>query len=373
MSPAEPPTAAPLEPSLRFLAGGGAATQLILDRDWSDHPLGPPQDWPSALKTALSLVLNSPESMILAWGEKDLWFFFNETYFPLLGPRLGWAMGSAFIEVWADGWEQAKPIIDEAFAGRSRRFIDLPWKLAADRGLADTWWTFSYSRVLNAEGGIDGLFIFTNETTSRVLADAARLQAEDHNAILAAETTHRLKNTLAMVQAIGRQSLKGLDRDRIQVFEDRLMALGAAHSALTEQNWQSADLSVLVSNALANVLPGESFSLNGPAFSVSDRSAQSITMLMHEMATNALKHGAASTPNGRVEIDWRLDGDHVVLNWREVGGPAAEPPARRGFGSKLIERGLFGTGGADVRYTPQGLLATFTACADRLAPGSQPS
>lgn len=161
MSSENPPTAQPLEPALRFLAGGGAATRLILDRDWSDHPLGPPQDWPPALKTALSLVLNSPESMILAWGEQDLWFFFNETYFPLLGPRLDWAMGSAFIEVWADGWEQAKPIIDEAFAGRSRRFVDLPWKLDTDRGVSDTWWTFSYSRVLNAEGGIDGLFILS--------------------------------------------------------------------------------------------------------------------------------------------------------------------------------------------------------------------
>ncbi len=370
MSPAEPLTAAPLEPSLRFLAGGGAATQLILDRDWSDHPLGPPQDWPPALKTALSLVLNSPESMILAWGEADLWFFFNETYFPLLGPRLDWAMGSAFIDVWADAWEQAKPIIDEAFAGRSRRFIDLPWKLDTDRGVADTWWTFSYSRVLNAEGGVDGLFIFTNETTDRVLSDAARLQAEDHNAILAAETTHRLKNTLAMVQAIARQSLKGLDRERVRAFEDRLLALAAAHTALTQQNWQSADLSTLISNALGNVMEKEYFRLDGPAHSVSDRAAQSITMLIHEMATNAVKYGAASTLQGRIEIDWRVDGDDLILTWREVGGPPAAPPARRGFGSKLIERGLFGTGGADLHYTDQGLIAFFSARTESLAPAS---
>ena len=162
---------------LPFLAGGGEAARMIAERDWSGHPLGAPETWPESLRTALSLVLNSPESMILAWGP-DLHFFFNDTYFPLLGPRLSWAMGERFDRVWADGWDQAKPIIDEAFAGRSRRFEDLPWKLATDRGEADTWWSFSYSRVLDGEGRIAGLFIFTNETTKRVQAEARRQEVE---------------------------------------------------------------------------------------------------------------------------------------------------------------------------------------------------
>ncbi|WP_447414923.1 hypothetical protein, partial [Clostridium perfringens] len=90
-----------------------------------------------------------------------LHFFFNETYCPLLGPRVEWAMGAPFTEVWADAWDQAKPIIDDAFAGRSMRFTDLPWKLDTDRGAADTWWSFSYSRILDDRGEIAGLFIFT--------------------------------------------------------------------------------------------------------------------------------------------------------------------------------------------------------------------
>lgn len=159
--------------SLGFLAGGGEATRLILARDWTGHSLGRPETWPEGLKVALSLLLNSPESMILAWGRDELTFFFNDTYIPLLGPRRDWAMGTPFKEVWSDAWEQAKPIIDDAFAGQSQRFNDLPWKLDTDRGVADTWFTFSYSRVLDAEGGIAGLFVFTNETTARVLADAA--------------------------------------------------------------------------------------------------------------------------------------------------------------------------------------------------------
>jgi PAS domain S-box-containing protein len=162
-----------------FLAGGGEAARLIRERDWSDHPLGPPETWSSEFRTALSLVLNSPESMILAWGP-DLHFFFNDTYSRLLGPRLAWATGERFDRVWADAWEQAQPIIADAFAGRTRRFEDLPWKLDTDRGAAQTWFTFSYSRVLDADGGIAGLFIFTNETTQRVVADAALKESQDN-------------------------------------------------------------------------------------------------------------------------------------------------------------------------------------------------
>ena len=160
------------DPATAFLDGGRRAAELIRARDWSGHPLGLPAHWPSALKTALSLVVNSPESMILCWGP-ELTFFFNDTYFPLLGPRLDWAMGARFDEVWADALDQAMPIVRAAFAGYSRRFTNLPWKLDTDRGVADTWWSFSYSRVLDEKGEVAGLFILTTETTERVLADRA--------------------------------------------------------------------------------------------------------------------------------------------------------------------------------------------------------
>ncbi|TNC11377.1 response regulator [Methylobacterium terricola] len=183
---------------LPFLAGGGRAAEMIRARDWSGHPLGGPETWPEALRTALSLVLNSPESMILAWGP-ELHFFFNETYFPLLGPRLGWAMGERFDKVWADGWEQAKPIIDDALAGRSRRFVDLPWKLGTDRGEAETWWTFSYSRVLDGAGHVAGLFILTNETTAQVTATRLLRESE----AVARENIQRVQLALSAGAIIG--------------------------------------------------------------------------------------------------------------------------------------------------------------------------
>ena len=177
MTIANPPS---IPPSAPFLRGGGEAARLILDKDWSRHPLGPPQTWPEGLQTALSLVLNSPESMILAWGP-ELHFFFNETYFPLLGPRVAWAMGERFDKVWADGLEQALPIIEEAMAGRPKRFVNLPWKLATDRGPEDTWWTFSYSRILDRDGNPAGLFIVTNETTDTVAGEAERRATDTRN------------------------------------------------------------------------------------------------------------------------------------------------------------------------------------------------
>ncbi len=250
-------TPASLPAGLQFLAGGGEASRLIVDRDWSNHPLGPPEGWPDILKSTLSTVLNSPESMILAWGREELTFFFNETYFPLLGPRLPWSMGAPFRDVWADAWTQAKPIIDDAFEGKSQRFTDLPWKLATDRGPADTWFTFSYSRILDAEGEVAGLFILTNETTDRVLGDAALRQSEERlrlviegakdHVIVTVDTggiiTSWSAGATAVLgwsgdEAVGQSiSMIFTDEDRASGADVRELAAAARDGSATDERW----------------------------------------------------------------------------------------------------------------------------------------
>ena len=219
----------------RFLDGGGRAAEMIRARDWTGHPLGAPAGWPEGLKTALSLVVNSPESMILCWGPA-LTFFFNDTYIPLLGPRLDWAMGARFDEVWQDALAQARPIVDEAFAGRSRRFTDLPWTLDTDRGAAETWWSFSYSRVLDADGQVAGLFILTTETTGRVVADAAL--EESRLELDAALTELRALNGSLEAQVAQRTA----ERDRMwQHSPDLMLFLDAGTRRIQQANpaWAS--------------------------------------------------------------------------------------------------------------------------------------
>ncbi|MCJ2020385.1 ATP-binding protein [Methylobacterium sp. E-065] len=228
---------------LAFLAGGGEAARMIRARDWSGHPLGPPDSWQPEFRAALSLVLNSPESMILAWGP-DLHFFFNDTYFPLLGPRLPWAMGARFDAVWADAWDQAKPIIEAALAGRPERFVDLPWQLDTDRGARETWWSFSYSRVLDAAGDVVGLFILTSETTGRVLADTALTESR---AQLEAALTElgRLNANLAQQVAdrtADRNALWTLSTDMMlrTAFDGTMLAVNPAWTEVL--GWQADEL-----------------------------------------------------------------------------------------------------------------------------------
>lgn len=470
---------------LAFLAGGGEAARMIRERDWTGHPLGPPETWPEAFRSALSLILNSPESMILAWGQPDLYFFFNETYFPLLGPRLSWAMGERFDTVWADAWAQAKPIIDDAFAGRSKRFIDLPWKLDTDRGARDTWWTFSYSRVLDGQGEIAGLFIFTNETTREVLGNAALRRSEErfraitnatadaiyrmnadwtemqaldgrgilesqdapmvrwreayllpedlplvqavideavrtkglfqlehrvrqadgaigwtlsraipilddggtitewfgtasdvserhrsdaHMRLMINELNHRVKNNLAIVQAIGAQTMRSTDdmRDARTRFTSRVVALARTNDLITGERGVSASLREVVRLALApHNAEADRLEISGPEMVPSSKLALALSLALHELATNATKYGAWSNETGIVSVSWEVaedaHGDPLFrLSWQERNGPPVSAPERRGFGSRLIERVLAAEvdGTVQMAFHPQGLHCT---------------
>ena len=188
---------------------------------------------------------------------------------------------------------------------------------------------------------------------------AARLQS-----ILIGELHHRVKNTLAIVSAIVSQSLRtadDLDAATTSITH-RLQALGTAHDLLLREGWSTASLRSLVATAIEAFQTGDiaRFDLEGPNVSVSSGAALAISMVLHELCTNAIKYGALSVPDGRVKIAWAVDDatDRFRLTWSESGGPTVIAPRRPSFGSRLIERSLPGqlAGEARLRFEPTGVV-----------------
>ncbi len=207
---------------------------------------------------------------------------------------------------------------------------------------------------------------FTRAMADRTHAALAKVMAEDEQRVLHQELSHRLKNTLAMVQAIATQTLRGVtERGAVDTFKQRLAALGRAHDVLLERSWASARIRAVVDGALAPHADPSRLAVGGPDLSLGPKAVLSITLLLHELATNAIKYGSLSAEGGRVTVGWMVDradlSPSLVLTWTERGGPAAVESSRRGFGSRLIAMGLSGTGGATLRYNHAGFEAEFSA------------
>ena len=212
----------------------------------------------------------------------------------------------------------------------------------------------------------DETLAFLRNVVDRVEVGVARLQAEADQRVLNQELSHRMKNSFAMVQAIASQTLRHVpDRGPVEAFIQRLHALSAAHDVLLQKNWAAAMLGSIVTNVLTPLVPADRVHIEGPALDLAPRATLSVSLLLHELTTNALKHGSLLESAGRVRVTWHVtdpDGSaELVLDWKESDGPPVSQPTHRGFGSRLIRAGLAGTGGVDVRYLFEGLEARFTA------------
>jgi two-component sensor histidine kinase len=215
---------------------------------------------------------------------------------------------------------------------------------------------------------------FLRSVADRLEAGVARHRSEEQQRIVNGEIAHRLKNTLTMVQAIASQTLRSAtDRESVYAFERRLMALSAAHDALLQNSWAQADLASIATNAIEAIGFMDRVSMNGPSVALGAQAALSLSLILHELLTNACKYGALKGDSGKVSLTWEIksDGDDagLMIKWRERGGPLVIPPARRGFGSKLISIGLVGTGGVDIRYDPEGFEADLRAPIRHLGKG----
>jgi PAS domain S-box-containing protein len=199
-----------------------------------------------------------------------------------------------------------------------------------------------------------------------------RKRAETHLRLLVNELNHRVKNSLTTIQAIAAQSFNASRSlaEAQEAFTSRIIALAEAHDLLTRENWEGAELHEIASRLAVLHGGAARFELVGPAIRLSPRTALSLSMALHELATNAVKYGALSVSEGRIVIQWDLApgpaAERLDLTWTEHDGPPVKPPTQRGFGSRLIERGLAAelSGEASIQFEPAGVVCNIRALLD---------
>ncbi len=223
----------------------------------------------------------------------------------------------------------------------------------------------SYSPVRDHDGTMFAGKLIARDVTERV-------RAERHTEMMMAELNHRVKNTLATVQAIAQQTIAtapDLPTFR-ESFLSRLLALSHTHNLLARDAWLGAPLSGLVNNELAPYRPDDARAndarvcLQGDELILPPKHALALSMALHELATNAGKYGSLSVPEGRVSVTWttHMEGHRprLQLQWMETGGPAVVPPTRRGFGTRLINEGVPYEldGEVTLEFPPSGVTCT---------------
>lgn len=204
-----------------------------------------------------------------------------------------------------------------------------------------------------------------------------RKAAEAHGDLLTKEMSHRVKNTLATVQSIVAQSLRGADvsADVAATIAQRLQALAGAHDVLTTHGWEEAHLAEIVATATApfDTSATERIHFGGDEVRISSRAATAVALALHELATNAVKYGALSNDTGVVTINWHIYGSDLELVWREIDGPIVDQPTRRGFGTRMIEKALSTSvqGTAAIEYRPTGVLFKIRTSLENLVEASR--
>ena len=226
------------------------------------------------------------------------------------------------------------------------------------------WATLFISPVRDSGGRIVQCFAsFADVTKHKQEAERLRFLMDELN--------HRTQNTLATVLAIARQTLHGVaDKDVVDAFEARILALAKAHSLMGHGNWEGVGLAKVIEEILEpfglHDRQVARFTVDGDEVQLRTKTALTLALVLNELATNASKHGALSNgATGHVDIAWQVtptsQGNRLRLRWQESGGPPVAPPARKGFGSRLIERGLASEldGEASVNYDPAGVVYEF--------------
>jgi PAS domain S-box-containing protein len=291
------------------------------------------------------MAILSPEGVVRAC---------NDTFFTATRLRGEAVLGQYF---WGTPWWGGLP--DE------QRWWQAAIEAAVDRGEAITGEVvlanadgsrrqaeFAVTGVRDEAGRVIDVIVEGRDITHR------KLWEEQQN-LLTRELAHRIKNSMAVIQSIARQTLRDAPKPFADAFTGRIQALAAANDILLETGWLAANLHDLASRQLAVVLGR--VTLAGPDVTLPPILATSLGLVLHELVTNAAKYGALSAPQGFVDLTWEVKGNEgerrVLLTWKERGGPPVTPPDHEGFGSTLIQRSLPGAT-VERRFEPDGLVCT---------------
>jgi two-component sensor histidine kinase len=352
--------------ALHPFLGHSESGQAIRRFDWTASPLGPIDGWSTSLRAMVGAILDSAFPQCLLWGPRRITIH-NDAFLPILGYKPP-AIGRPFEDIWAEVWDLIGPLVERAYTGEPTFIED--YALVVQRGdrPEQVYFTFCYSPIRDDDGHIAGMLDTVIETTAKV-------QAQQQARLVSAELAHRMQNTLAIVHSIADQTFRAADslEDARAALGRRLKALGQAHGLLTQSNWLGAPMRAVIEGALVphSMAPGE-ICAQGPPVNLSARQALSLSMAIHELATNSMKYGALSVADGEITIRWVLvpmDGDQCLrLSWKECGGPTVMPPQRRGFGSLLIEQVLAMDfdGKVDMCYAPDGFCFELATRASNL-------
>ena len=285
--------------------------------------------------------------------------FANDSFLTLTGYDRAEVLGQNFEFLMAQSADTvAAAHIEAVFAGRAAEPTEA---IIRRKDASEFWAAVLISPVRDGEGQVIQYFAS--------LVDVSKHKEEQLRCkMLIDELNHRVKNTLATVQSIASQALRS-DRSPEVIrhsIESRLFALSRSHDLLAQENWSSAGLLDLVRAALTpfGVMNGraEHFLIAGDDVRVEPNTALALGIAFHELATNAVKYGAFSNEVGSVAISWTTEhdaeGDRLRLLWQETDGPEVQAPTRKGFGSRVIERGLAHQLGATTQmdYRPTGLV-----------------
>ncbi|CAN7441113.1 PAS domain S-box protein [Phenylobacterium sp. LjRoot225] len=230
-------------------------------------------------------------------------------------------------------------------------------------------WVYGVAEIVEEEGRPRRLVAAIMDITERKRSELEMLQTlaqmrehEERQKLLLDELNHRVKNTLVAVQSVAVQTLASTrdPQEGRDLFIERLLALSNTHNLLVKSAWTSASFRQLVETALKPY--GQAYHYEGQDLHLDPNFAVSLGMALHELATNALKHGAWRA-GGQVDITTVVTGGEVRITWRESSGPPASTPARRGFGSRLLERGVAAELGGKVvlTFAPEGLVCRIQA------------